>query len=331
MRKKRHNILKQDNVIVFPGAIDKLIADGHHFAEHYQYDLAVQALSEALQYTEGDESTLSVYAFSLYEIRNFEKAKEACEKLLAIGPHKYIEAMELYLTVCMELKEFNQVEELIRSLLEEQVIPEESIPKFIRLQELNARIAENLIQTDEPVIDFKFDSTELQLNHFFSLSYMKQFQLLQSIRQVNIRHIKEEIVAIIEDDRIHPLLQSEALLLLVNQQVDTTVNVTKFNVQCTVNPSELAEPSALPVTKAVLSVVEDELQQEPSALDMVQYLIHRHIVVTYPFEWFDYEAREIADGYVDFVHAMFGEVKETDYDLMDFFHKLEQLSELPDV
>ncbi|MGE7622807.1 tetratricopeptide repeat protein [Viridibacillus sp. NPDC096237] len=331
MRKKRHNIQKQDNVIVFPGTINKLIADGHHFAEHYQYDLAVQALSEALQYTEGDESTLSVYAFSLYEIRNFEKAKEACEKLLAIGPHKYIEAMELYLTVCMELKEFNQVEELIRSLLEEKVIPEESIPKFIRLQELNARIAENLIQTDEPIVDMKIDNTELQLERFFSLSYMKQFQLLQSIRQVNIRHIKEEIVAIIEDERIHPLLQSEALLLLVNQQVDTTVTVTKFNVQCTVNPADLTEPTALPVTKVVMAVVEDDLQQEPSALDMVQYLIQRHIVVTYPFEWFDYEAREIADGYIDFVHAMFGEVKETDYDLMDFFHKLEQLSELPDV
>lgn len=316
---------------MFPGTINKLIADGHHFAEHYQYDLAVQALSEALQYTEGDESTLSVYAFSLYEIRNFEKAKEACEELLAIGPHKYIEAMELYLTVCMELKEFNQVEELIRSLLEENVIPEDSIPKFIRLQELNARIAENLIQIDDPIVDMKIDNTELQPERFFSLSYMKQFQLLQSIRQVNIRHIKEEIVAIIEDEQIHPLLQSEALLLLVNQQVDTTVTVTKFNVQCTVNPAELAEPTTLPVTKTVMAFVEDDLQQEPSALDMVQYLIQRHIVVTYPFEWFDYDAREIADGYIDFVHAMFGEVKETDYDLMDFFHKLEQLSELPDV
>ncbi|MBK3493466.1 hypothetical protein JFL43_00990 [Viridibacillus sp. YIM B01967] len=331
MRKKRRNIQKQDNVIVFPGTIEKLIADGHHFAEHYQYDLAVQALSEALQYTEGDESTLSVYAFSLYETRDFEKAKEACEKLLAVGPNKYIEAMELYLTVCMELKEFNQVEELIKSLLEEQVIPEESIPKFIRLQELNARIAENIIQSSEPDVEVKIDDAQFQKDHFFSLSYMRQFQLLQTVRQVNVRHIEQEIIAIIEDERVHPLLQSEALLLLVNQQVNTTVTVTKFNVQLTVNPAELMAPNALPVTHQVMDLVEDELQQEPSALDMVQYLITRHIAVTYPFEWFDYDAREIADGYTDFVHAMFGEVKETDYDLMDFFQKLEQLSELPDI
>ena len=38
----------------------------------------------------------------------------------------YLEVMELYLTICMQLKQYKQVEQIITSLLEEGAIPDES-------------------------------------------------------------------------------------------------------------------------------------------------------------------------------------------------------------
>ncbi|MGM9966258.1 tetratricopeptide repeat protein [uncultured Rummeliibacillus sp.] len=331
MRNKRRKLQKHENVIVFPGAVDRLITEGQKFAENYQYDKAVESLREALQYTDDDEGLLSIYAFSLYETRNFQEAKAVCEKLLAIGPQLYIETMELYLTVLMELKEFNQVETLISSLLEEDVIPPESQDKFIRIKNLNAMIADS--QSNEQPGDMELEKTSEQLkaDTFFAQTNLQQMKHLQAIRELNLRPLKNLLVAIIEDNRAHPMIQSFVLYLLVQQEIDIEVQVRKFDKECTINPIDLDFPDELPVAKKVLKLVEELLEQEPTTLEMVQYLLTRHMFVTYPFEWFQYSPEEVADGYIDFVHAMFGEVKETDYDLLDLINLLEEQSELFDV
>ncbi|MGG0656739.1 hypothetical protein [Rummeliibacillus pycnus] len=331
MRRKRDKLQKHQNVIVFPGTIERLIAEGQRYAENYQYDKAVVSLREALQYTEGDESLLSIYAFSLYETRNFQEAKLICEKLLAIGPQLYIETMELYLTVLMELKEFKQVEVLIESLLEEDVIPPESQDKFIRIKNLNAMIADTQDEEPSDIVEIEKACEQFEADPFFSQTTLQQMQQLQAFREVNIRPLKELVAAIIEDPRAHPMIQSFALYLLVQQEVDLEVKVKKFDELRIVNPSQLQFPDEMPVAKQVLKLVGSALEKEPSSLEMVQYLIARHIFVTYPFEWFDYHSEEIVDGYIDFVHAMFGEIKETDYDLMDLLNLLEEQSELFDV
>lgn len=331
MRRKRGKLQKHQNVIVFPGTIERLIAEGQRFAENYQYDKAVVSFREALQYTEGDESLLSVYAFALYETRNFQEAKIICEKLLAIGPQLYIETMELYLTILMELKEFKQVETLIDSLLEENVIPPESQDKFIRIRGLNATIADKQDQEVSDQLDIDEAYEQFEVDQFFTQTNLQQMQQMQAIRDVNIRPLQELLVAIIEDKRAHPMIQSFALYLLVQQEIDIEVQVKKFDKERTVNPSKLQFPDEMPVAKQVLKLVESALEQEPSTLEMVQYLLARHMFVTYPFEWFQYQSDEIVEGYIDYVHAMFGKVKETDYDLMDLLNLLEEQSELFDV
>ncbi|WP_146551165.1 tetratricopeptide repeat protein [Rummeliibacillus sp. SL167] len=331
MRKKRGKLQKQGNVIVFPGTVEKLIDEGQRYAENYQYDKAVELLREALQYTEDDEGLLSIYAFSLYETRNFQEAKAVCEKLLAIGSQLYIETMELYLTVLMELKEFRQVETLISSLLEEDVIPPESRDKFIRIQNLNAMVADTQHKEQSGGIELEKVFEQFKADSFFTQKNLQQLQNLQAIRDMNLLPLKDLMVAIIEDKRAHPMIQSFVLYLLVQQQIDVEVQVRKFGEMCTVNPKNLKFPEEMPVAKEVLKLVEEKLEQEPSALEMVQYLLTRHMFVTYPFEWFHYLSEEIAEGYIDFVHAMFGEVKETDYDLIDLINFLEEQSELFDV
>ncbi|AMW99526.1 tetratricopeptide repeat protein [Rummeliibacillus stabekisii] len=330
MRRKKGKLQKHENVIVFPGTVERLVAEGQQFAEKYQYDQAVECLKEALQYTEGDEALLSVYAFSLYEIRNFKEAKAVCEKLLAIGPQLYIETMELYLTVLMELKEYKQVETLIESLLEEDVIPPESQDQFIRIKNLNAAIAKAKIEDSLDDVEIEHASDEFEVDTFFSKTTIEQMQKLQAAKEMNIRPIKDLLVAIIEDERSHPLIQSFILYLLVAQEIPAIVEVKKLGHSKVVNTEELLLPDELPVAKKVFELVSDALDQEPSTLQMVQYLLARHIFAAYPFEWFNYGAEEVAEGYIDFVHGMFGVVKETDYDLMELLNTLEEQSELFD-
>lgn len=74
------------------------------FAENFQYEKAVASFEKAFVYEAGDEFALSAYAFALYELKDYSKVKNVCEQLFSMGTSLYVEIMELYITVCMQLK-----------------------------------------------------------------------------------------------------------------------------------------------------------------------------------------------------------------------------------
>lgn len=326
MANQKRPIIKHGNIIVFPGAAQKLIKEGHHFTEEYQYDKAVECFEKAFLYEEGDEAALSAYAYALYELKNYEKAKDVCTQLLAMGTSLYVEVMELYITICMQLKEYHQVEALIDALIEENVLPPAQLEKFERLKDLNREVAKNLQQKE--AIQQLIEEQEYELATFSVLEPNEQAVRLHRLMDTNIRQLKEELKEIIESEDIHPFIQSLALILLVEQEVSIEINVRKFDHAKKVNPMYLQLPTQLPQYAQVKKVVENELEQDPTKLEMVQYLMAKHAIVTYPFEWLPFEADDIAFSYIDFVQSMFGKVQEMDYEIIEFLQMLEKLTEL---
>lgn len=318
--------------MLFPGAVEKLIEQAHEYVENYQYDLANQKFEEALKYIEGDELTLSVYSYSLYEAKSFEKAKDVCEQLLSIGPTMYLEVMELYLTICMQLKQYKQVESIISSLLEEGAIPQDQIEKFERLKEINANIAGNMEkQEDLENQTVEINADTFSLDFFMTLSPNKQLNEIHELTSRNIRPIVPQLKAIIENETTHPFIKSIILILLVEQEVDSKIEISKFGETRDVNPSNLSLPTKLPQFQQVSKIVLDKLEKDPSTLELVEYLIAKHAIVTYPFEWLSYDVEDVALSYIDFVHTMFGSVREMDNELVEFLQNLEKLTELQEV
>ncbi|WP_042474937.1 tetratricopeptide repeat protein [Bacillus ndiopicus] len=325
MKKKKHQIQQENNVILFPGVGERLLEQAHAYAESYQYNLACEAFAEALRYIEGDEVTLSVYAYSLYEIRAFKQAKEVCEELLAIGPTMYFEAMELYLTISMQLREFRQVEKLIETLLDEGAIPENQLEKFQRLKKLNAEIASKQVlqqEITEPAVD------KLLIEDFLQLAQHEQLQTIYQLTGTNIRPIVQSLIKIIQHEEVHPFIQSLALILLVEQQVNASITMGKFHYQRVVNPADLALPTEMPQFQVIEAYIKKVLEKDPTTLEMVQQLLAKHAIVTYPFEWLDYDAEDVAQSYIDYVHMLFGKVQEMDYEIVGFLQQLETFSEL---
>ncbi len=314
---------------MFPGAVERLLSQAHSYAENYQYDLANTTFEEALKYSEGDEMTLSVYAYSLYEAKDFEKAKEICERLLAIGPSMYFEVMELYLTISMQLRQFKQVEKIIESLVEEDAIPDDQLEKFERLRKLNAEIAENKQHLEESFSNEPpLAESDFSLEHFLSKPPNEQLMLVHELTLANIRPIAQSLKQIIEYDETHPFIKSLLLILLVEQEVVMEITIRKFGLSQIVNPAELKLPTRLPHFQNVSAIIGGKLEQEPSTLELVQYLISKHAIVTYPFEWLHYEDEDVAASYIDYVNTMFGKVQEMDDEIIEFLQTLEKLTEL---
>ena len=329
MTKRKRHVIKHDNIIVFPGAVQTLIREGHLYAENFQYEEAVASFEKAFLYETGDELALSAYAYALYELKSYNKAKDVCEQLLAMGTTLYVEIMELYITVCMQLKEYHQVESLITTLLEEDVLPLEQIEKFQRLKSINQEVARNLQQKEDA--QQLIEDQEYELLKFSTLTPDEQSIRLHRLMDTNVRQLKTALKAIIECTTIHPFVQSLALILLVEQEVSIDITVSKFDQTMVTNPIKLVLPNQLPQYSEVKKIIENKLQQDPTTLEMVQYLMAKHAIVTYPFEWHPFEADDIAYSYIDFVQSMLGKVQEMDYELIEFLQMLEKLTELHEV
>lgn len=329
MPKKKY--ITKENVIMFPGTLERFKTQAHHYAENYQYDLAIEAFEKVLTYEQGDEQLLSAYAFSLFEVKRFEEARVICEELFAMGTDMYIEVMELYLSTCMELREFQHVEAIISQLMTENVIPPQSLEQFEHIRALNGRIASSERDKEQQThAEEQLDESNYLLDAFFEQSLLKQVQLLRTLQQTNVRPIAKRLKNIIESEEVHPMVQSIALYILVEQEVSIYVEVSKFGHTELFNAATLVLPENMEIVARVLELVENKLEQEVSTCDMVQYLIARHVLVAYPFAWFDYEAEELVEGYIDYVHQMFGHAAQSNSELQNFFAELEKFSELPE-
>ena len=53
----------------------------------------------------------------------------------------------------------------------------------------------------------------------------------------------------------------------------------------------------------------------------------KHAIVLYPYEWLDYDSEDVAISYIDLVKTMFGEIKEMNYEIIEFLQKLEKMTE----
>ena len=321
---------KHGNVVLFPGTTERLLEQARALAENYQYNEANELFENAFQLTEGDELSLSIYAYSLYETKKYERAKEICENLLALGPNNYFEVMELYLTICMQLRQFKQVEKIIESLLDEEAIPFDQVEKFQRIKKLNADIAQNqdsqldeLVNEEEVEEEFEFD-----VNHFLQLPLQQQLMQIHDLTDKNIRPLVEQLKQIVESESIHPFIQSLVLILLVEQEVNINLTIQKFGRMKVMNPIQMDLPTKLPQFQEITSIILEKLEQDPSTLEFVQFLISKHAIVLYPYEWLDYDSEDVAISYIDLVKTMFGEIKEMDYEIVEFLQNLEKMTEL---
>lgn len=333
MRKKHDKLQTKENVIVFPGMVDRLIAEGLKHAEEFKYDLAVNAIRQALTYREADEQTLGVYAYSLYEIRQFKEAKTVCEELLKLGPTYYFETIELYVTILMELREFDQIEDMLKVIIEEENIPLDKLEKFEQLLELGSRLSKQKgnLPIDDIPHNNQIDASLFELNTYTAFSEDKQQQLLVELEGANLSQIEDQLVGIVESPLLSPVTKSFAFLLMVHEEIDRMMTIEKFGQTLEVNPKWYPDPAETPVVQQVLTLTKDKLNQNPSKLDMVEDLILRHSFATYPFEWMDFEAKEVAEAYNDYVSSMLGEEVRLEGQLYELIIKIEMFFELRDM
>jgi len=298
MRKKYRDLKRKGNVIVFPTTINRLLTDGMNYLKNEKYEEARDKLYQVLSYEPENAAALGAYAYSLFELGDYEEALAVCRELLKVGPIHYLETMELYISILMQVLEYKEAEQMIEILIEEKVLPEERMEQFRQLRDLNERIASNA-----PVE--KVATSLYSLDHFLTLSPIEQERLIMDLPLASYKSMKDYLIRIVEHPNVDMLTKTYILFMLHQEKIRGTVRVQKFHLEAMFSIAALPDPINNKRLNAVKQYLENALAQDPTRLEMVQELFERHIYLLYPFQWEEYEPLEVAEAYLSYLDLLF--------------------------
>ncbi|OYN65563.1 DNA damage checkpoint antagonist DdcA [Bacillus safensis] len=272
---------KKDNVILFPGLKERLIEKGMAALKDKQYQEALHLFSEAKSYDDDEESDIHLgMAICFLELGELQDAKRVCEKMLHEGYGHYFTVLQVYMTILIQLKEYEEVKQTIEAVLEENHLPAESAEHFYKLLEFSRK----MIDSPEEILDDDEDAgSEVNIDDMLKRPE-EQVQFIHSLKDRNITPHMGLLNTILQNPDGNPLVKSMILQLLADHDVAKPVHVTKFGDSLTLIPSEAVKPEQMPLLPQVLRMLDDTLGNEnPTLYQGVEELWRRHLFVLYPF------------------------------------------------
>ncbi|HSP20814.1 MAG TPA: tetratricopeptide repeat protein [Planococcus sp. (in: firmicutes)] len=323
MRKKYRELKRKGNVIVFPNTVQVLLTEGMNLLKDERYVSARDKLHQVLAYEPEHPGALGAYAYCLFELGEYEEALEVCRELLKVGPVHYLETMELYISILMQVREFGEAERVLEALIEEKVLPDERLEQFQQLRELNERIALNAVPA-------KIDPTLYATANFVALPPAEQERRVLELPAGSLEVMKGSMIELVQHPETDTLAKTYILFKLHEEKVDAEVRLHKFGFEETYSIRQLPDPVNDGKLVAVKKILRDCMQKDPTRLDMALELFDRHVFLLYPFMWEAYSAEQVAFAYKGYLDGLFSEEapESVDQELLTLIFHAEQWFEL---
>ena len=322
MRRKYGRLRKRENIIIFPGTFEKLVRQGINFVENEEYKKAVEVFDQAIEIEPETLEFLTPYAISLYETKDYKRAKEVTTHLLHTGPEDYAGTMELYLTILIQLEEYDDVETNIDILLDEGFVPHELVNKFTYLRELNNRLSMRYGVEDSVISEAPFT-----LDDFIEMNVFEQQQVLASLDGTDLRAMTTVLEDIAESVHFSPIVVTFALTLLHQSGFQKELTIRKFGREKTVVPVDMTLPGQDESTQQVLATLDELLAQDPSRFELAKGLVEKFAIMAFPFDWGSYSDEEVADAYVLYIDSLFSGEEIPQTPLYSFIKQLDNDSD----
>ncbi len=280
--KKRERVKRKDNVIFFPGIEKRLTDKGLESLENKKFNEAISLLEEARELDPENDEILIGLVLAYFEAAAFQQAKVLANEMLHKGIGDYFQMVDLYLTVLIQLHEYQEIVATIEALFEEKEIPTEKHDHFLTILQFSRRMAENKMPNDQQETE---DEQQHELNLFSIKNLNEQMLLISRLAEKNIRPYVHEIEDYLMAEAGHPFFKTILLTLLKEQEIDREIGVNKFSYEKLVNPLKLPEARWQPKMVETKAILENRLEQsDPILFENSIGLVERIFFISYPFE-----------------------------------------------
>jgi tetratricopeptide (TPR) repeat protein len=281
--KKRERAKRKDNIIFLPGLEKRLTDKGLESLQNKRYQEAITLLEEAREHDSDNSDILIGLVLAYFESGAYKKAKELANEMLLKGIGDYIQLVDLYLTILIQLHEYHEIVTTIEALLDEKEIPPDRHDHFLTILQFSKRMADS--SQPEPSEDSIEDSYPKELGLSSLKNINEQMLVISSMAEKNIRPYMDEIKDYLNSETGHPFLKTMLLSLLKEQEYDKEIVVKKFSEELRAVPTKLPDIQSEPRMKEIANLLEKRLENnDPVLFENMKGMVERIFFISYPFE-----------------------------------------------
>jgi tetratricopeptide (TPR) repeat protein len=270
---------KKGNLVPFPNLKQRLLDKGMEALQQKKYEEALELLQQTLDIdSELDEVHLAVVV-CLFELGYLDEAKERCQTMLQQDIGDYYEVLQIYLTILVQLGQYEEVETTIEAVLQEGKFPSQTVENFYRLLDFSRKMTANE-DNENPLLSVNVD---LLLE---DITITEQWNIIQALRneKFGISFSYHALDEYLLNATKHPMLKTAILHMFMEKEISREIKVEKFGRRMELNSDQLQEIATHSFTIEVLQLLDDSLGNEnPSLFEVAKEMWHRHLYVIYPF------------------------------------------------
>lgn len=277
---------KDQNVILYPGLVKRLIEEGMSALKKKDAQTAYDFFASAEEHEPNHPQVRIGKVLSLVEMGQLEQAKEQTSLLLREDIGNYYENLQVHISLLVQLGRYQEVVSLLDAVLTENRIPSQYAESFYQLLHFSRQMIDDkeLLAEAEAELEEAEEVSEKVLLALSSEQVERQAWAIQQLRTNSVDEVVQALIAYIEDETHDLLLRSLALQALRTNRVSQPIHIKKLGRSQTVSPDQIDDIFDLKFGQEVVERLSEKLEHEnPLLYEMANQLCWAHIYALYPF------------------------------------------------
>ncbi|MFC4737473.1 tetratricopeptide repeat protein [Bacillus daqingensis] len=271
----------RDNVVLFPGLISRLVERGMQALKEKRYYDALSCFQQTTDLEPNHPQARYGMVITNIELNRMEQAESHCRSMLDEGVGDYYEILQVYISILVQLGDYEEVVHMLESVMEEDRLPSDKAEHFYQLLSFARQMTETPIHKSQDA-EFELPRGEL-VEQLEKGTVDQQLGAIQQLSKYDVQAVKETYSQFLADPQQNPVLKSYILQLLKELDCTDTFEVYKFGETYEVDINRLEAVFHEQFGKAVFKELEQELDQEnPSMLDMIGQMWWHFLFALYP-------------------------------------------------
>ncbi|WP_051314803.1 tetratricopeptide repeat protein [Alteribacter aurantiacus] len=285
MGKQKKGQGQDDNVIMFPGLVARLVDKGMAALKEKKHYDALRYFQQSAELEPTHPQARYGLVITNIELNRLDEAKEYCESMLKEGIGQYYEVLQVYVSLLVQLGKYEEVVTMLESVMVEDKLPPNMAESFYQLLEFSRQMTNhhqtNMVEEEEPVD--QFSSPDEWIKTLEKGDPNQQWGALKKLSQVNTEKVVEAYRTFLAEKENDPVLKSYVLQMMKDMNITGQFRVHKFGDTFNIHISDLEDVFHERFGNEVLRVLENHLGQEnPTVVEMVMQVWWHYLFAIYP-------------------------------------------------
>ncbi len=262
------------DIIPFPKLKNQLITNIKTSMQDGEYDKAYESFETYEQHFEMDEQLSLMKCEVLKSCGHYLELREEASILLNQGHEQYDQVVIYFVESLFQLEQYQTVVEIINQIKDE-AIDHATRMTLIPMQDL----------AKDKLEQRKLKASEI-LKTFKDTNFEEQVQLLIDLIDNNLGIFNLTLAQIIENEPLHPNVQSLILEYLRLGEWSAEVKFNKIDTNIAIVPTEL---SGIERTDFKINIIPKIIEQleidSPASIELSNSILNQHAILLYPIEF----------------------------------------------